>query len=527
MDGGSKGSIAEAVPAVPARNSSSRIRGVLIASGVLVLFLLGVAVWFVSHITPLIRERAIRMLGDRFQSEVEIEDLQVSAFPTISISGKGLALRHHGRTDVPPLITIAEFEAHESWWSLTERPWHIHQVRLRGLSLHIPPRNQRNHKNELTKWPQVPVLVDELIADNTELDILPNDPDKLPHVFLIHQLTMHSVGMGRAAPFHAVLTNPTPPGDITSDGKFGPWNGDEPRLTAVSGNYTFTDADLGALRGIAGILSSTGKYEGVLESITVEGETKTPDFQVNLSGHPVSLKTQYSATVDGTNGNTFLHPVIASFLHSTLEANGAVVKAAVGKGREIQLRVEAKDARLEDLLRLAVKADKPIMTGSVSLSTLFDLPPGEEDLADRLRLHGRFGVNGGRFSDEGVRGRIESLSRRAQGKPKDEDAGSAVSDLAGQFDLQRGVITFHDLSFRVDGASVQLDGTYALRTEELDFHGHLRADAKLSQMTTGFKSFLLKPFDGFFRKEGKTYLPIKITGTRNSPTFGLELRRKQ
>ena len=64
------------------------------------------------------------------------------------------------------------------------------------------------------------------------------------------------------------------------------------------------------------------------------------------------------------------------------------------------------------------------------------------------------------------------------------------------------------------GATVQLAGTYGLRDEKLDFHGQLRLQAKLSDVTTGFKSLLLKPFDSFFRRNGATVLPIKVTGTR-------------
>jgi hypothetical protein len=47
------------------------------------------------------------------------------------------------------------------------------------------------------------------------------------------------------------------------------------------------------------------------------------------------------------------------------------------------------------------------------------------------------------------------------------------------------------------------------------------------QTITGFKSFLLKPFDPFFRKNGVTVLPIKVTGTRAQPEFGLEFHRKK
>jgi hypothetical protein len=50
--------------------------------------------------------------------------------------------------------------------------------------------------------------------------------------------------------------------------------------------------------------------------------------------------------------------------------------------------------------------------------------------------------------------------------------------------------------------------------------------ARLSQTMTGAKSFILKAFDPFFRKNGQTELPIKITGTREHPSFGLDFRHK-
>ena len=87
---------------------------------------------------------------------------------------------------------------------------------------------------------------------------------------------------------------------------------------------------------------------------------------------------------------------------------------------------------------------------------------------------------------------------------------------------------FSDLSFLVPGASVTLDGTYGLADGRIDLSGNARLQAKLSQTTTGFKSFLLKAVDPFFSKKGAgTVLPIKITGTRDSPSFGLNLGGKK
>jgi len=48
-------------------------------------------------------------------------------------------------------------------------------------------------------------------------------------------------------------------------------------------------------------------------------------------------------------------------------------------------------------------------------------------------------------------------------------------------------------------------------------------DAKLSEATRGFKSVFLRIVDPFFRKDGKTVLPIKISGDLDQPSFGLDL----
>jgi hypothetical protein len=410
---------------------------------------------------------------------------------------------------------------------LFRKPWHIRRVELKGLAIHIPPKKDEVEPEPRKKLRDIPLTVEELISDDAELDLIPRNPDKPVHQFLIHRLLMHSVGLGHSAPFQASLTNAVPPGEITTQGHFGPWQMEEPGLTPLSAKYVFKNADLGVFRGISGILSSEGKFGGALSDIDVSGETTIPDFSLTISGHPLLLKTNFEATVDGTNGDTLLHPVIAQFLNTTLVCTGGIVKAFQQPGRDIVLEVKTDHARLEDLLRLAVKADPPPITGAVHLSTKLDLPPGQGDIAGRLRLDGKFGIGAAQFASADTREKLEKLSRRGLGKPEDEDAGSAVSALRGSFVLRDGQMTFRDLTFGVTGATVQLAGTYGLRDEKLDFHGTLRLNAKLSQTITGFKSFLLKPFDPFFRKNGRTVLPIKVTGTRAQPEFGLEFHRKK
>jgi hypothetical protein len=480
--------------------------------------------WLAHRWGPGLREAAIEMLEDRFHSDVDLKSFDVSVWPSVRIHGTGLVLRHEGRTDVPPLFSIEEFWADAPIRGMLKRPWRIRRIRLRGMTITIPPKKDDGQPR--MNWKQTknfPVFVERIDCNDAVMIMLPNKAGRPPHEYDIHSLVMLRVGLNQAADFTARLTIDTPPGDIDTGGKFGPWNADEPGDIPLAAKYTFDRADLGKFKGISGILSSTGEYSGALEELDVKGETRTPDFVVTVGGHPVSLSTDYEATVDGTNGNTYLHPVNAKFLNTLIVANGMVVKTPDNKGREILLDVVIDKGRIEDLLRLVVKADKPLMTGSVRLNTKFDLNPGDADIVERLKLNGRFGVGAAKFTNPEVREKLEGLSRRGQGHPGDEDAGSSISNLKGHFALGGGIITFQELTFSVPGASVQLAGTYGLKTEELDFHGKLLLQAKLSQTQTGIKSFMLKPFDPFFRKGDVTQLPIKVTGTRDKPSFGLDL----
>jgi len=499
----------------------------LILGGIALVILIAAAAVTLVSARPWLHARALAMLQNRFQGQVEIRDFHISFFPIPKVTGSGIVIRHHGRTDVPPLLEISEFSASATLVGLLDR--HLHTVHVKNLTIHFPPKEQRSQSASL-KNKKIPVLIDQLISDDAELDMMPGNPDKPTHQFLIHHLVIHDLGSGHPAPFETDLTNAAPPGEIHVKGDFGPWEEDDPRTTPVSANYTFTNADLSVFKGISGILSSTGKFGGPLENLQVDGETVTPDFAVDSGGHPMMLKTQFSATVDGTNGDTLLHPVVARLADSTLVCDGSIVRAANGKGKEVLLEVTSNGARIQDLLYLAVKGQQSPMTGTVNLKTKFDLPPASEGggkVVDRLKLQGKFGIGEVQFTNPGIRGKIESLSDRAQGHPNDKHEDDPLSQLKGNFALGGGVITMRNLGFSVPGVKVHLDGTYGLRSEDLDFHGLAQLQAKPSQMVTGFKSVFLKLVDPFFRKNGVTQVPIKVTGKREHPSFGLDFHHKK
>jgi hypothetical protein len=291
----------------------------------------------------------------------------------------------------------------------------------------------------------------------------------------------------------------------------------------LDGKYTFSNADLGVFKGITGTLSSEGEFHGVLQRINVNGTTETPDFGLAISDNRMPLKTRFSAIVDGTNGNTVLQPVEAQVGNTLFECRGGVVRNRDDIGRTLDMEVHLRRGVVQDLLRLAMKGPKPILRGGIALQMKLELPPGRGDIMDRLKVRGNFSIRDAHFTSYTVQEKIDSLSRRGQGRPKDLDIDEVPANLSGDFVLQLGKITFSRLQFTVPGSAVHLAGRYLFDHEELDFRGKLRLQAKVSQTMTGWKRWLLKPVDPFFAKDGAgTVLSIAVTGPRANPNFGLD-----
>ncbi|MFZ1142214.1 MAG: hypothetical protein WAN76_23800 [Candidatus Sulfotelmatobacter sp.] len=492
----------------------------------------------ITHAEPILRARVIETLSARFKSRVELAELHVWVADGVHADGKRLKI--YGATDpnpweagVQPLLEIGEFRFQTALHSLFREPMHVDIVYVNDLIVNIPPKNDRQEMRDLRQRERkmkMSIAVDHFVCADTKLVINTDRPGKQPLEFDISDLRMKDVGPGQPLRFDATLINPKPVGGIQSTGQFGPLNEKSPRDTAVMGNYTFTNADLGTLPGIGGILSSTGKYGGTLGRIEVEGQTDTPDFQIVVSGHRVPLHTEFHAIVDGTDGDTYLDPVKATALHSTFTASGKVVRMNTPHGHDIELNVVLGHARIEDLLRLGVKTEPPIMTGMVAMKTKLSLPAGAGDIANRLKLEGNFHIPAAHFSNEKVQGRIDSLSMVSRGthaRAQGEAEPIVTSDVEGTFTLSQGVLAFSYLHFLVPGTHADMTGKYSLDGNTFDFHGLLRLDAKLSQMTTGWKSILLKPVDPFFHKHGAgTEIPFKISGTREAPRFGLDFHHK-
>jgi hypothetical protein len=519
----------------------TRRRTLLVLVAVLLVGSVLLLRWAVNA-TPAVRQSIVSALNSRFVSQVDLAELQVDIVPDPRTWGRGLTLRHNGRTDVPPLITVDSFTAGAGIRGLFGRPIHLREVTVDGLSIHIPPGGLSGARADdqeprrpndvpppvVAPGPaaQSPIIIDSIRARRARLEIASRRPDRLPRVFDIEDLLMQRFGGSAGATFHAGVNNPIPRGRVETSGSFGPWNGADPDLTPISGEYAFKQANLNDIKGISGTLASVGTYAGVLRRIDVVGQTETPDFSIDLAGNPVALTTQFKAIVDGTNGDTWLESVQATLARTTIVASGAVVRTQNIKGRRVSLDLKIDSGHIEDLMRLAVKNTNPLV-GTINLQTTFLLPAGPGTVVDRLQLDGRFSLAQAQFTNIDVQRKINVLSSRGRGDENGDGTGrSVVSNVRGQFVLRNAQISFTDLTFAVPGATVQLSGTYGLRDELMDFKGFFLTDASLSDMTSGVKSLLARMAQPFFRRPGGgSRIPIRISGPRANPAFGLDARR--
>jgi hypothetical protein len=246
-----------------------------------------------------------------------------------------------------------------------------------------------------------------------------------------------------------------------------------------------------------------------------------PAFTLEDVGNGMALETRFHSIVDGTNGNTLLQPVEATLGATKIHASGGVVERDGEDGRTVELDVRIDDGRLEDILRLAVKGPQPPMTGALMLRTTFLLPPGDRDAVQKLRLDGSFSVARAEFTKSQVQDKVDAFSTKARGV-NDDSPDPVVSNFRGTFQMRDGAIHFSRITFAMPGARVNLSGRFVMESEALDFRGTVHLDAKLSQLTTGVKSFLLKAVDGLFRHDDITVVPITIGGTAGKPQVGVD-----
>lgn len=518
---------------LPRKRFTHRQRRWLIGGIALVLLAMVYGVCLILN-WPFTRQAVIDVLQERSVRSVTIDHFRRTYWPPGCLA-EGISFLHRKHKNKPPLITIRKLVIKGSYTGLLSISRTLSKVVAVGMHVTIPPPQSDGAPNPIMPLTQSKntgpsMVIGTVVADGAVLDFLSRDPHKKPFQIVIDRLALEGVGNNRALSYRATVSNSLPPGKIQSTGVFGPWNPDNPAATPVRGSYTYKDANLAIFSGLSGTLESSGKFQGALGRIEINGRTNVPNFHLTDTSHTRQLTTEFQASVDATDGDTTLENVIAHFDRTTVLFKGTVAGRAGEKGKTVSLDISAPNGRIEDLLDLFIEAKQAPMTGAVTFSAHAEVPPGKEEFARKLKLTGDFGADAGKFTNREMQ---TSINRLSEGSTKNknvkpEDAETALADLKGHAVMANGIATLSGMSFRVPGATAWMHGTYGLSEPyNVDLHGKLLTDNP-SSATTGFKSFLLKAMTPLLKKRGKEKIvPVKITGTYERTETGLDFGSKK
>jgi hypothetical protein len=508
--------------------------------GFVLLAVVGAAVvtWGLRQLQPLMRKKMIETLSARFNSPVELDRLSLSVNRGVIVTGGGLRILYLAGPTKPdahpaagrPMLTVEHFEFKTGLRELLEPTTRVVSVKVRGLEVNIPPKQERAaampDDAKRRGQSKLGLAVGTVECTDGRVVLETSDPGKTPLVFEIGSLVLTDVGAKKPLNYTALLKNAKPVGDVRSTGHFGPWQDDNPRDTPVDGSFEFTQADLSSIHGIGGILAASGRFEGTLGEIAVDGTAEVPEFRLDISDHPLPLHTEFHAVVDGTTGDTQLDPVRARLGRSEFTASGAVTRKPGVKGHAVDLNAVMEKGRVEDMLTLALKGRPALMRGAMTWKAHILIPPGQESVSRKMALQGTFAIREAMLNDPKMQEKLDTMSMRAQGKPKlanAQDAEVVGSSASGGFSLANAVLDVGDLHYEMPGAQMTMEGQIQLVPSTFEFHGKVRTQATASQMTTGWKSLVLKPFDGLLKKNGAgVELPVRVTGTRSTYDLGLD-----
>ena len=492
-----------------ASRSSNRPRHAVIAIAVVVV--VGLLLYWaaLAALKGVIASVGTNMLRREFASDVRFQKMDISVFPRVHVVAYGVSI---GNDVSHPLIEASQADARCGWI-----PWQVRTVILEGLQVRIPVASAPPPTNAN---PHPAITVDEVFASRASVE--------LPALhFDLRDLHVSNFTPNSPAAFAATLNNSEPRAEVQISGKLGPWNATDPGRTPVEGKYNLARSDLATLPGLRGIVSSQGRFNGVLLNATISGDAHVDGFGISTSGHAEAVRASFQAVLDGSDGSASVDRITGALEQSPFVGSGSVHDLQDDRRRQIALQVSMAHGRLEDLLPLGVTSKVSPLTGPLSVQAKVEIPPGEQDLLSRLHLSASFSADGARFASWNLRERLRSLSRKAEGEPNNDAAGSSISSMQGEVRLDRGVAHFSSLAIELEGASAKLEGSYQLANEQLDLHGDVWMEAKVSQTATGPKALLLKLADPFFKsKHGGSHVPIKITGTRSDPKFAVDMARK-
>lgn len=502
--------------------------------GITILVLIAVPIFYTIVFTiywPFKKQALIDILQERSRRSVTIDRFRVTYFPPGSVA-EGITFWRYKHKNEPPLITIQKLSNAVTYPTLLTFQHRLDVVRVVGLHLIVPAHEPAGEPSPImlltasTSKSSLPI--EHFYGSNLVLDFYRGSNPK-PLRVTFGEVTAQHVSTKTAIAYTAQFSNSEIPGRIQTQGSLGPWNGKETAVP-VHGQFTFDGGDLSPIHAISGTLFSKGTFNGQLGNISIKGDAHVRNFVVNGSSHSSDVAANYALTVNAVNGDIGLKEITAAFDRSKVEFTGSISTSRPQNGELASIDLSSQQARIEDLLDLFISAKQPPMTGDVSFSGHFGLPPGFQSFIQEMVLTGTFGITQGKFADSSTQARLTKLSETSiPGKREhlQEDPNTVLSDLAGRVDVTAGLAHLLQVEFRVPGAKAQVTGTYSLLTYQTKLSGTLLTTGNVSDTETGIKSLFLKVLTPFFRRHKKAkIIAFKITGPFGHTNVSLDVDRK-
>jgi hypothetical protein len=513
---------------IPVRSGVVTKRRWLLPVAIMVLAALLTGGLILTFRWPFSSQKVTQAAQEDWPGKITVQHFDRTYFPHPGGILDGVTLTRGTDTSGPPLVAIRRVIIKANYHDMFFRPGYVSSIVLEGLKISVPvdqPEDSASPPKQTSDAGSYSVRLGEVLTKDAMLEIATKSDGPLK--FEIHELTLRSVNSQGPMSYDLAMHNPEPPGEIRSRGKLGPWDSDHLDNIPLSGNYTFDKADLGVYGGIAGILSAKGEFQGRLGKIETQGTTEIPNFEVTRSHHTVNLKTKFTATVDGTGGDTILKSVDGTFLHTAIHVDGAVASRPGKPGKTTSLNANVQGGHIDELLYLFVRGNHSPMEGATNFHARVEFPSGQQPFLKRVSLQSAFVIENAKWEKPERQATINELSKRASGNKKDAATAEVTADIQGNVVLSNAVATFKDTLCKIPGAEAALNGTYNLDNAKIDFHGTLKTESSISEDSTGAKAVLLKPLNPLFkRKHSGAVVPVQMTGSYSDPHFGVALPGK-
>ena len=500
---------------IPAQPRTIPHQGRWLWYGLVLLVVGGVALYFIDAYWPYRYRNVEPTLEKVFASKITMDHYHRTYFPYPGFVANGLTLRRNSAPNLPPVGTVERVRVEGRWTDLILLRRRIRAVYADGLHIVIPPVGSVANKEDFppgssNDFTGPTTAVGKFDMEGAMLEIMRTDGSR--YSFPIRSLVIRHLQQNVAIEFSVDMQTPKPTGHILASGSFGPLRGNSLGATLVTGDFTYESVKLGEIGGIKGTLRSTGHFQGNLAAIEASSQSTIPDFAVG-DGRPVAITGTFTGAVSALNGDVVLHAVDLELGKTVVHMQGQIA----GAPKVTDLDLAVTKGRAEDLLHPFMKAQAPVV-GPLRLHSHAHIAAAvhAEEFLQRLTMTGVFEAPSQRLTSASTERSLTAFSGRAQGESAEDAAAEqdVLSSLGGSVVIRNGVAHASQLTLEMPGASIKVNGAFDLRNQNVNMTGDLRMQSDISHVTTGFKSFLLKPFAPFFKRKGAgAVVPIAVTGS--------------